>query len=429
MSISHLPPEIWTEILKEAIDVPLFLEANFLQRNRPERLREYFYELPYWQSERVRNSLRRVCRDWDEFLKQFDHRYVRLTDAYHERVPKDAIRRAIRIDTSVDWGCECDDYRQEWTCLKGRDSNCKGVFRVMVETMIEDPNQALGHWKLRILVGSISSKPALIKAIRRYAPNLGSIIGLYFSLDFLSDRVYTFISELLPKSHHLSNQSPLTFSYLTAWSLTTLDLNLPFQNCKFPSLRYLHLWSIENHRHNDPMAAIEAILKVTGENLQTFILVYARIYQSISDEVWLLAPKLEVVELPCHWTRGPPSGHPLRTIRVSLQIIDEDGEILGGDFSPRTKEFIPGMGSNSWFRNSGLEVRSNILWREIIFLYPRLSPALWLTECYASINIKFSDAEEITFNQYIVFLIGAYWKGKQGNRHFPKTVISPPMSL
>ncbi|PVG00653.1 hypothetical protein CPB86DRAFT_664198, partial [Serendipita vermifera] len=92
------PIEIWHKILKYAISVPLFFDPNPSEVYGIDSITDYYYEFSYWESERIRCSLRTVCKGWDSFLARFAHRYVKMTDVYHNRIPDSVLPLAIRID-------------------------------------------------------------------------------------------------------------------------------------------------------------------------------------------------------------------------------------------------------------------------------------------------------------------------------------------
>ncbi|CAG8769632.1 5979_t:CDS:1, partial [Acaulospora colombiana] len=52
---------------------------------------------PYWAAERTRNSLRRVCKPWDQYLRQYNHRFVRMFDVAHGVFPMQHLQSAMRI--------------------------------------------------------------------------------------------------------------------------------------------------------------------------------------------------------------------------------------------------------------------------------------------------------------------------------------------
>ncbi|KIM24531.1 hypothetical protein M408DRAFT_58705, partial [Serendipita vermifera MAFF 305830] len=86
--------EIWQSILKYAISVPLFFD---IEPMKARGIDQYLSQYPYWQAERIRNTLRRVCHAWNAFLEPYDHRFIRMDDVLHKLVPLSAIPSAIRI--------------------------------------------------------------------------------------------------------------------------------------------------------------------------------------------------------------------------------------------------------------------------------------------------------------------------------------------
>ena len=103
---SRASVEIWHIILKYSISVALFFDTDPLETYGVEVIPRYFYEDEYWESERSRNSLRRVCRAWNEFLKDYDYRFVRLLDVIDGHVPVGSFSKAIRVDVTflaLDW--------------------------------------------------------------------------------------------------------------------------------------------------------------------------------------------------------------------------------------------------------------------------------------------------------------------------------------
>lgn len=79
--MAHIRPserastEIWHHILQEAIHVPIFLDPDPLTLCGVQALASYNDERPYWESERTRNVLRRVCSSWNAYLAPMAHRY------------------------------------------------------------------------------------------------------------------------------------------------------------------------------------------------------------------------------------------------------------------------------------------------------------------------------------------------------------------
>ncbi|CAG7852888.1 SubName: Full=Uncharacterized protein {ECO:0000313/EMBL:CCA69313.1} [Serendipita indica DSM 11827] len=111
------PAEIWHYILQFSIFVPIFFSIDPASHGI-DALHKYGDDSLYWETERARNALRRVCRSWDAFLNRFARRLVRLVDVEHGHVPISALRNAIRIQTLA---CHCRkprvDLHQPWPTL------------------------------------------------------------------------------------------------------------------------------------------------------------------------------------------------------------------------------------------------------------------------------------------------------------------------
>ncbi|CAG7852878.1 SubName: Full=Uncharacterized protein {ECO:0000313/EMBL:CCA69310.1} [Serendipita indica DSM 11827] len=100
----YLPTEIWQTILRHAIFVPLFFDTDPLSSYGLAALRGYYDMSGYWDSERTRNKLRRVCSSWNAYLQHFAHRFVALKDVVHNHVPIAALPLAYRIHMTA---CKC----------------------------------------------------------------------------------------------------------------------------------------------------------------------------------------------------------------------------------------------------------------------------------------------------------------------------------
>ncbi|PVG04333.1 hypothetical protein CPB86DRAFT_693642, partial [Serendipita vermifera] len=96
-----LPAEICQMILRYAISVPEFLDPDYWVDQFPPWVivnRGSSYSLKrYIKAETIRKSLRRVCRRWDVYLRQYAHRWVRMCDIVHGTVRAKYLRSAIRI--------------------------------------------------------------------------------------------------------------------------------------------------------------------------------------------------------------------------------------------------------------------------------------------------------------------------------------------
>ena len=60
-----LPVECWQEIFKCALHVPIFFDIDPTATYGVEALAKLSDETAYWESERTRNAMRRVCSSWN----------------------------------------------------------------------------------------------------------------------------------------------------------------------------------------------------------------------------------------------------------------------------------------------------------------------------------------------------------------------------
>ncbi|PVG04341.1 hypothetical protein CPB86DRAFT_693116, partial [Serendipita vermifera] len=94
-----VPLEIWHIILRYSISVPDLFDTHITDRIPP----WFIYESnwndtdQYWDAERTRNNLRRVCSSWDIYLRKFAHRFVSMDDVVHQIIPASHLQSAIRI--------------------------------------------------------------------------------------------------------------------------------------------------------------------------------------------------------------------------------------------------------------------------------------------------------------------------------------------
>jgi hypothetical protein len=102
--ISRLPPEIWQMILRYSISVPDFLDPDEGLDQFPPRViaqRGWSDSSSYYEAERTRNVLQRVCRSWNSYLQQYAHRFVRIDDVVHGNVPLRYLQSAIRFSVGA----------------------------------------------------------------------------------------------------------------------------------------------------------------------------------------------------------------------------------------------------------------------------------------------------------------------------------------
>jgi hypothetical protein len=261
MAVERTSVEIWQTILRYAISVPVFFEANPVQAcGYQQFINSYNNPRVYWRAERCRNALRRVCASWNAYLKRYDHRYVNFMDVKYGWVPVFAISQAIRIEIS-DISELSSGYRR-YPGLKS-------------DILLPE-----GPWLLEILEGNTISwfSEQILKSGK--APLLKSIL----KADSITWEAIT----------HL-NPNTLVLSYVTTdlpqhcelLGLTTLWIRLRTVNelfdCSFPSLEHLSLF-VQPGGWGDPHNLIR-LLQLHGKRLVSLstihgssLIIYPMIY-------------------------------------------------------------------------------------------------------------------------------------------------------
>ncbi|PVF97172.1 hypothetical protein CPB86DRAFT_707531, partial [Serendipita vermifera] len=95
-----LPPEIWQMVLRYAVAAPEFLDPDYWVDRFPPRVIEERVLLDfksYEKAEVTRTTLQKVCRSWDEYLRQYAYRFVHMHDVVQGNISTDCLHSAIRI--------------------------------------------------------------------------------------------------------------------------------------------------------------------------------------------------------------------------------------------------------------------------------------------------------------------------------------------
>lgn len=217
MTVYRTPTEIWQIILCYSISLPVFLETDPIKACGYQEFVNFYNDKSlYWNAERQRNILRRVCKHWNIYLIQFEHRFVDLSDVHKGHVPISAIRKAIRIEYEVlSWGVD---------------------FRPLVEASIYE---RAGPWSLEILEGGDSEIDRLILMSGKI-PRLRSIAcSRGIDLSIISSRVPSLqFLDILCDTSQLLQQ--FRMDRLTTMSIM-LDPVTPLLSADLPSLKHLHI--------------------------------------------------------------------------------------------------------------------------------------------------------------------------------------------
>ncbi|PVG00654.1 hypothetical protein CPB86DRAFT_782487 [Serendipita vermifera] len=415
---SQTPVEIWHKILRYAISVPLFFDVNPAETYGVDSISNYYYELAYWDSERTRYSLRAVCKGWDAFLRRYNHRYVRLADVFHERIPVSVLPLAIRLYIEPDSMCECKQYckiRQRlsgepfWITLKNR------MMAVLERaTALVDENQRPLVWNLEILNGQLTRSGKDFELLKQRAPRLASLIGKaghdLSTVNSLSDTLYTFttdgdwgIDEPVPSDI-------LSLSNLTTLYLCLISMNLPVQEWSLPSLRHLSIYYYGAVLNRNVEQRLIGMLKVLGGNLETMYFHSDIEAIPVSQELWKVCPNLLRVQMPYTWIEEPPKGHPIRTFRISAQSLAYYIDYAFVQAIP----FLPKLPTPSDTSNRPpfFEVRLDQTWSRVLLRSESYigSIAFFIFEHYVPYGVQLRDSEGVSFQNFVLYMLMHHWK-------------------
>lgn len=334
-----LPPEICQIILQYSVLVTDFLDPDHILDRLPPWVinsRGWSNSTEYSRTESTINTLRRVCRSWEEYLRPYVHRFVRMPDVVHGFVPAERLRSAMRISLGDHGGSYC--------------SACKPEQFSLVGVAIPEENHHEQYWELcrqiivheqplktEILDYGLYGRHILEKLVsRRTFPRLAHIQAMWQTIPTLQ---IIEIMESLPLFRHmftlwhwnLHDRLSLESSTLTTLILS-FDAPRAFteDNIQLPALRHLHIQSI---LYNSPTMDEEpvwlALLKIVGKGLRTFYLTsYEHSVREVSEEIWSICPKVE--DLCLSWQQvippPPPTEHPIHTLgiegsRITSKII------------------------------------------------------------------------------------------------------------
>jgi hypothetical protein len=416
------PVEVWEKILKYAISVALFFDPDPIVNHGLNHLSRYCFEGEYWDSERIRNSLRRVCRSWNTFLQPYNHRYVRLSDIYNGWIPKETIAMAIRLNISPhptaneDISTTYIGTSQLFMSYLSRNGENRGLVR---------------EWRTEILEGELVVDPQLFVRWINKALHLRVVLN---SPPFGQEKppekarlrlLYANPTWIKPSSEVFSLQ------HLTTLYLRSFSKNISFENWRLPALKHLSLQSISDSPYgnifNDDLFSGPAhqegfgekmmeIVRVMGENLLT--LHYQGSTSSPLPDIWPYVPVAQHIQIPCWAGVSIPVAHPARVVTVRIRSLARF--LLGDNPVALLFDYIPPPPILS-VRSS--TVRMDITWFVALtqttigfFSTPLVKIAIWLAHYYEDNGIKFTDSEGVTLNNHLIFLISLVWRGRQAKR-------------
>ncbi|KIM23374.1 hypothetical protein M408DRAFT_27937 [Serendipita vermifera MAFF 305830] len=325
LASSSLSVEVWQLILRHAIFVPDFLdpdsfEGDLKRHGFGDECRHKEDQRVYWEAERTRKRLGRVCKSWRGYLSLFEHRFVRMSDIWHHRIEKTAILRATRINVAA-FQCACAEVCNGIPELSSRFSRfCAEIVResrnLPVEILQGFDESAQEVWdaqdfeflgRLQVVLSLINKNNRIplmsqIPTLRNFWPGV-SIYSEY------------------PKKH-LVFKSLVTLLYMASstTSAASLDWDLP-------SLRHL---SIGYHGSVKPEEFTSCILlpmlRLVGRQLRSlYIDNLGGIHEPVVD-LWGLCPRVEKIDPGTRVHIPPPPNHPVHTLSIHSQYFSVDLE-------------------------------------------------------------------------------------------------------
>ncbi|PVG04346.1 hypothetical protein CPB86DRAFT_869041 [Serendipita vermifera] len=297
----------------------------------------------YDEAESTRNTLRSVCKTWDDCLCLYAHRFVRMRDVVHGIVPARYLKSALRISFDGHDGIYCDLCKPQ----KFRLDEGAAFHQRSDKKYLELCSHILD--KMKPLRAEIIDLPTRCSGIENLVsptmfPRAVHIRAMWGNIP-ITEVVQ--LIESLPSLHHMYVPCIWVENKVSSLKSTTLTtLFLSFQTLSFtsfakesihlPALRHLHL-DYACHRDSDDYnePAWLPLLRVIGKELRTLYLPWdTMFYGQIPGDLWNLCPKLEdlfhsqqLLDVP-----APPEGHPLHTLGTSFYWLPSQDDI---------KEHIP----------------------------------------------------------------------------------------
>ncbi|CAG7846293.1 SubName: Full=Related to myotubularin related protein 1 {ECO:0000313/EMBL:CCA68449.1} [Serendipita indica DSM 11827] len=403
-ALSQVPPEIWEIIHKYCISVPLFFETDPAVHG-VDSLVQYYSEVAYWHSERTRNAMRRVCKSWNIALDTFRHRYIRLSDVAHGRVPLEALPLAIRIFLEPYSFCQCKEVcyperrvfgEARWMSIKTR----------MARMLVGATTASHAPWKLEILEGQLQIPDFALERLANVCPRLRTLTQRSCAeLDKYQQLVPH--TQMLLMDGDWAEGCAITGG-LKLPNLTTLLLRGEMQNfCpeewSIPSLLHLHLDIFGLVLGPGATDLLSRILGCWGLHLRT-LTISCESDLRMPNSFWSLVPRVREVQLPFIWTLDPPVGHPLRVVRLSESLM-----AFAEDFS-EIEPRLPLQGAIEDDRKSSIRrIALHESWHNALLFHPQLDWDIYTRlERYCSERRwRFTDRFGSTLSDYILRLIAS----------------------
>jgi hypothetical protein len=387
-----LPVEIWRMILQYAISVPGFFDPDEMVVQFPPWViakRGWPDDSSYYEAERTRNALRRVCRSWDESLRRYAHRLVRMSDVIHGNLPLQYLQSASRVSFDNHEIDLCTACKPEQFGLDIEESVSDRLYSQLCTAILEQEKPFRAEILEDEIEGCCDIPPhafpdlVCIRAMKAilYEGKACEIIESHRSLRHLYTLPDLFEARLLSLK-----SSTLTTLYISFANMGS------YEDLHLPALKNLHIEDSFYREEEYPEPAWLPLVRVLGGGLRCLRVPteWGCTMVEMPGEIWELCPKLEDL---CHPYKppitSPPTGHPVHTLGVPDKFSTYS-----------LLENVP-----DW---PGLRtVRINVLWE-----YLKVNHGLWedsttLIEWFASRRLSLEDGRG---EPYIEFLARAELK-------------------
>ncbi|KAG8750548.1 hypothetical protein FRC14_000404 [Serendipita sp. 396] len=370
-NISYLPTEIWQMILRYAIAVPIFFDPDFVgsfvtETSFVDVLGDWHDDSAYWQSERERNEISRVCKRWNDYLAQFQHRFVRMEDIRQRTLQPEVLKYARRISINGNYSPVYDVAEQTWQCaLDYDDLPVEIITFVRLNQMVKE---------MMFYVGALKHLATVCSEEEVDESGALPIMTISASLRHLH-------SVRIPKSSFQS--------FFTSSCLVSLTIDLPasfFVNVEIP---HYHLPSLQTLRvtgatgRDGPSIAASFVVPFLRQRRPEIkrLYIYEREKRELLPyEIWDLCPHLEVIGISIMPGPRPPTSHPVSEFVVSTTSPRYQGQ-LERSFFP----FWPDLKT----------ITVDKCWNAVVLP----CPAPWIARCQ-QLGIRLQDARGASWDEY-----------------------------
>ena len=317
-----LPVETWQAILRHAIFVPDFLDADSFEGDlqvhgfgdhRVHRDNEGVY----WEAEKIRDKLQLVCTGWNKYLRDFAHRYVRMSDVWHGRIDTISLKGAIRISLR-DWQCECAE-----VCLPPPSEGLLGLYRRFGAFSAERIYEFTFLSAEILDMGGVYDRVIWNSGALRSLSRLKTVISWGFSGDGIDYPLFC----QSPNLAHVRAKiyDDILYRVFVSKTLSTLSIELGMNASSrstiwdLPSLKHLRITHSGRSTASGFLAdQLLPLLRRVGSQLHSLYITTRHQYD-VPVDIWELCPLLEKFHPGMRLLAPPYSSHPIHTISVSTE--------------------------------------------------------------------------------------------------------------